>query len=424
MKNIKYLSVICYLLFAICASSSQWVQQVSGTSSNILDVEFINRYTGWTCNHNGEILKTTNGGTNWFQQNSNVQGKILWGIHPVNESIVYCVGWFQTIIKTTNGGNNWTVIRNGPTGIGASFYELYFINQNTGWLLRDNYILRTTNGCASFDSAYTVYTYLMDIYFKDALTGVLCGDGALIMRSTNGGANWTNIIMPIGTEASDFYKISFVGNTGWVVSRTGANWLGGYKVYRTLNFGINWDSLCRIPYPIGTENYCVYFSSESTGWCGGSYGHVYKTTNSGFNWIEENTQSNSSFVRSLWFYNDSIGWGVGGGGKIIHTTNSGMPVAIVQLGNESPEEFVLHQNCPNPFNPSTEIKFSIPYSSIVSLKVYNLLGEEIASLINNEYRNSGKYSIKFDGSNIASGVYFYKLEAGLLTSTKKMVLVK
>jgi photosystem II stability/assembly factor-like uncharacterized protein len=402
--------------------NAQWVQQNSGTASNILDVEFINRNTGWGCCQSGEILKTTNGGLNWFQQNSGVT-KILWGIHPVNENVVYCVGWFQTIIKTTDGGNNWFIIRNGPSGQGASFYELYFINQNTGWLLRDNYILRTTNGGINFDSTHTIYTYLMDIYFKDALTGVLCGDGALIMRTTDGGVSWNQITVPIGTEASDFFKISFVGSTGWVVSRTGANWLGGYKVYRTQNFGITWDSLTRINYPTGTENYCVFFTSLNTGWCGGSYGHVFKTKNGGFNWIEENTQSNNSFIQSMWFYNDSVGWGVGGGGKIIHTTNSGMPVAVANHNGKIPDNFILYQNYPNPFNPSTEIKYSIPSGGLVTLKVYNLLGEEIANLVG-EYKEAGEYITTFDGSNLSSGVYFYKLEIGAYTASKKMVLIK
>ncbi|RPI16856.1 MAG: T9SS C-terminal target domain-containing protein [Ignavibacteriae bacterium] len=81
-------------------------------------------------------------------------------------------------------------------------------------------------------------------------------------------------------------------------------------------------------------------------------------------------------------------------------------------------------NYPNPFNPSTEIKFSIANASNVTLKVYNLIGEEVAVLINNEYKDKGSHSISFDGSNLASGVYFYKLDAGFYTNTKRMVLIK
>jgi hypothetical protein len=83
----------------------------------------------------------------------------------------------------------------------------------------------------------------------------------------------------------------------------------------------------------------------------------------------------------------------------------------------------LSQNYPNPFNPSTVIKYSIPYNGFVSLKIYNLLGEEAASLVY-EYKTQGEYNVTFDGTNLASGVYFYKLEMGNNTATKKMVLIK
>lgn len=91
---------------------------------------------------------------------------------------------------------------------------------------------------------------------------------------------------------------------------------------------------------------------------------------------------------------------------------------------EQPLKFALEQNYPNPFNPSTEIKFSIPHNSTVTLKVYNATGQLVATLVNNEYRSAGRYSSDFDASNLASGIYFYKLEAMNLVDTKKMVLVK
>lgn len=88
-----------------------------------------------------------------------------------------------------------------------------------------------------------------------------------------------------------------------------------------------------------------------------------------------------------------------------------------------PVEFSLSQNYPNPFNPSTLIKYEIPVGSNVSVTVYNLLGESVATLVN-EYKTAGSYEIKFDASNYASGVYFYKIEAGAFSDIKKMMLVK
>jgi hypothetical protein len=89
----------------------------------------------------------------------------------------------------------------------------------------------------------------------------------------------------------------------------------------------------------------------------------------------------------------------------------------------TPVEFNLSQNYPNPFNPNTMIEYSIPQNSFVSLKVYNSIGQEVATLVNSE-ANAGRYSATFDAARYSSGVYFYTLTAGSFTQTHKMVLMK
>jgi carboxypeptidase T len=92
--------------------------------------------------------------------------------------------------------------------------------------------------------------------------------------------------------------------------------------------------------------------------------------------------------------------------------------------NEFPKMFALGQNYPNPFNPVTVIKYQLPIQSYVTIRVYDILGKEIATLVNNERKSGGYYEVKFDGSNLASGMYFYKIEAGTFSDTKKMILIK
>jgi len=86
-------------------------------------------------------------------------------------------------------------------------------------------------------------------------------------------------------------------------------------------------------------------------------------------------------------------------------------------------DFSLEQNYPNPFNPVTTIQYSIPQRSNVTLKVYDLLGNEIATLVD-EYKPAGKYEVEWDASNLSTGVYLYKLTAGEFSSVKKLVLLK
>jgi len=88
-----------------------------------------------------------------------------------------------------------------------------------------------------------------------------------------------------------------------------------------------------------------------------------------------------------------------------------------------PEQFSLEQNYPNPFNPSTTINFSIPASGFVTLKVFNVLGSEVATLVN-EQKEPGSYQVSFNANNYSAGIYFYNLKAGNFIETRKMILLK
>jgi len=98
-------------------------------------------------------------------------------------------------------------------------------------------------------------------------------------------------------------------------------------------------------------------------------------------------------------------------------------ITEVMGGKKYPKGFILKQNYPNPFNPSTTIKYQIPELSIVTLKVYDVLGSEVATLVNKE-KPAGYYNINFNASSLPGGIYFYKLHAGSFVKTKKMVLMK
>ncbi|MGC8858889.1 MAG: T9SS type A sorting domain-containing protein, partial [Ignavibacteria bacterium] len=101
-----------------------------------------------------------------------------------------------------------------------------------------------------------------------------------------------------------------------------------------------------------------------------------------------------------------------------------VPVGGVQNNTSTlPMEYRLSQNYPNPFNPVTKISFDIPKQGLVTLKVYDVLGREVRTLIN-EVKNAGSYTVDFNASELASGVYFYKLEVNGFTDVKRMMLIK
>ncbi len=153
-----------------------------------------------------------------------------------------------------------------------------------------------------------------------------------------------------------------------------------------------------------------------------------------------------SFTRALFFTLDSVGFlgakffDINKNGKmniITSLTKTPYPeancfltdyeqfgtIGVNTIGNTIPREFKLEQNYPNPFNPNTIIKFQIKDSRFVTIKVYDILGREITTLIN-EKKSPGIYEVSFDGSNFASGVYFYRIQAGDFVRVKRMVLIK
>ncbi len=106
-------------------------------------------------------------------------------------------------------------------------------------------------------------------------------------------------------------------------------------------------------------------------------------------------------------------------GKSVRVKNTG----IIENNSFSPDKFMIYQNYPNPFNPSTNLEFGIPELGFVSLKVYDALGKVVKTLVN-ENKPAGYYNVEFDGNDLPSGIYFYRLEAGEFTLTKRMILLK
>ena len=116
-------------------------------------------------------------------------------------------------------------------------------------------------------------------------------------------------------------------------------------------------------------------------------------------------------------------WVAGENGSILKYTDPNVTDIKVGENDIKPSNYILSQNFPNPFNPTTTIKYQIPELSFVTLKVYDVLGSEVATLVNEE-KPLGNYEVEFGATTFPSGIYFYKLQAGNFVETKKMVLMK
>lgn len=118
------------------------------------------------------------------------------------------------------------------------------------------------------------------------------------------------------------------------------------------------------------------------------------------------------------------GVSTGSSNTILVGTINGLGILTGSLDEmEIPKTMVLHQNYPNPFNPVTTIRYGVSSPVMVKLKIYDILGNEIRTLVN-EYQQSGTYNVQFNGSALSSGIYIYRLEAGKFVSVKKLTLLK
>jgi len=420
MKNLFLIITIIIGLITVGRVKSQWVVQNSGTTKNLRSVKFINRWTGWTVGDNSTILKTTNGGFNWINVPNPTSGKPLHMVSVIDSNHLYVVGSFSTILKSTNGGINWTVIMNWPVGLGNTYEGVYFLNKDTGWACgqgESNFgqVLFTKDGFQSFDSSYTLGAYHSDIYFKDIYSGILVGQNGEPYYTTNSGKNWYLSNLQLNGIISFFYRVTFINNyTGWIPGGEG-------RIFKTTDFGFNWDSISYISLPPQQTLYCIKFINNNTGWCGGTNGIFYKSTNGGIFWQSENSLD-QRFIRDIFMYDSLTGWCVGGLGKILHTTTGGT-TSIANKNEFTEKNYGLEQNYPNPFNLITNIKFQIANSGNVKIIVTDLLGREINTLMN-EYKQTGNYEIKFDASELVSGIYYYTLIKDEFKESKRMILLK
>jgi photosystem II stability/assembly factor-like uncharacterized protein len=411
--------IFAILLSLSCLSYSQtgWYQQNSNTNNDIRSVFFLDSNKGYACGSG--FLKTTNSGTNWNSIDS-IFGS-LYSISFADYNTGYIVGGdsFGTYIyKTSNSGLNWFSQNSNSFN---TLYSLCIVSQTGGNVVycvgANGSMIKTTNGGTNWYLLTSgINTNLYSVYFLDVNTGFAVGDIHTILKTTDAGLDWINISQP-EPDYITYYAILFVNNSIGYISVTYNNF--PRTVLKTTNGGINWFG----PGPGNGGGYSISFPNQNIGYSVGNGGYISKTTNGGNNWYQQNSGITKA-LRSIFFVNQTMGWAVGDSGIILKTTDGGgPPIGIKPISNNVPEKFVLYQNYPNPFNPSSKIKFQIAKLSDVQLKIYDILGREVATLANEKFQ-PGVYEVEFDGNNYPSGVYFYQLTTESFSNTKRMVLLK
>ena len=443
IQNLFFFLMVTQICFG------QWYQQNSGTTKNLHAVQFINSNTGWVVGDSGTILKTIDGGFNWNIQTSGTNHSLL-DVQFESTNLGWAAGgtgefWnpdSAILLKTINGGLTWVRL----LSIKGKFYDVCFTDEYNGHLvgsgedifgqIRPIY-LRTTDGGNAWISQYYNENFLSTVDFIDNNTGWLVeiiygGFGcyrSVIRKTIDGGMNWeiqdTNYaVYKIKSLNSDF--ICGIGSTSLgELSPPISN------LARTYDGGANWtDELINGMYnrnglndiSISSINVLTAVGFWDSTYYGDLYGSVLRSTDSGNTWSMQ-TFNQTEMLNGISFVGDYTGWIVGNNGTILHTTNGGVSFVEEEQIDEVPSEFLLSQNYPNPFNPSTKIKYSVPQPSQVQIKVFDVLGNEIETLVSEE-KPTGTYEITWNAASLPSGVYFYQLQAGEFIQSKKMILIK
>ena len=343
---------------------------------------FVNGGTSWQYYH--VLIKTINSGFSWTPvmtsgadgYNSGGSFKFFTNGHGYHIS--------NKTYKTENFGDNWTQLNSQGGGPRALFMH----SEDRGWLGKQSGLLKTTNGCVTWVNQNIGVTNvdINSVSFINSNTGWIAGESGHILKTTNG----SGVNPPIAPTL-----ISPPNNSNGI----------------SLTPILDWNDAQ------GATHYTLQVSPVNN-----FSNTVIDEQN--LNVSEYQVQANTLQSNMLYYWRVLAG-NIGGNSPWSEVWNftTTFPSGIKSLSGNIPKEFKLIQNHPNPFNPSTRIRFDIAKESFVSLIVYDMLGRKVDELVNQKL-SPGTYETEFSGSNFSSGVYYYKLIAGNFSETKRMVLIR
>jgi len=430
--------VIFFTLMNPAASFSQWVQlnaqftaniQCFAASTNPNDTTKTDLFAGtW----GDGIFHSTNDGQSWARVDSGLTNLYVNTLALYKQNLY--AGTNNGFFLSENNGASWIEIDSGLTN--KNVYSILAIPSTEDSLKTNlfagiwgNGIFLSKNDGTSWiqvDSGLTNWNvYSLITSPPTSGTGdpnIFAGTyGGGIFLSTNNGTSWTAVNK--GITNKNIYSLiacPVAGGTG------GTNIYAsiyGWVVYGSTNTGKSWSSMS-----VGLTSYyntcfAVSTTNGGTNLFTGSWGNgVFMSTNYGNQWNAVNSGLSNTYIWTICISGRYLFAGTSGY-EIWRRPLSEMTTDVKDVHDAIPNRFGLNQNYPNPFNPSTTISFNVPSKSFVLLKIFDELGREVSTLVSKEL-TTGQYAQLWNASGLPSGVYFYRLQAGSYTETKKLVLLK
>ncbi len=462
--------------------------QMNPMQGYLSDIYFFDGNRGWAvANNTKAILWTNNGGTTWNFQSGvtatksyvtkvSTSGNIgnPFCLHPKNKNGIFILSG-TVLRRSLDKGETWVTLNGAVPG--SSCHSFFVNSQDTNMMIASmgssggRVIVSTDYGTTWTNSInpinLTSYGMPLEVDPNNPNTVYLAPDGASMRVSTNWGTTWTNLSggEPGGIFRSPCDVIIQYENPNVIIVGDGTTGSGSGKVWKSTDGGLAWTLIntvtgSEIPMMANTslDLNLMYHSTWSSGsfWKSQTMGSSFVNLNqSGSLWACDISKDDPTAVTydqygtntylsldagatfTQYAATSSPAAGVcfmdkanvlfqhgSGVCKLSITYNVTPVVSNGQVSSEVPASFGLGQNFPNPFNPSTQIKYDIAKASNVSLKVFDVLGNEVANIYSG-YLNAGTYKADFDASKLSSGIYFYSLSIdGQKIDTKRMMLVK
>jgi photosystem II stability/assembly factor-like uncharacterized protein len=436
MALLKYY-IILFLFIAGNPIFSQnfWKKIDSPTDNFLRTLHFADSLRGWVGGDSGSIFYTSDGGNNWIQQQTNTNSKIM-RIFFLDDNKAWALAWAEAsvrneiffgteILKTTDGGLNWTVEQYNEEYV--FLRGIYFLDSLKGFAGGEpSKFLQTSDGGinwvpANLDSGTFADFPVIDFKFYNELYGYAYGGrfdiAGVVWRTTNGGDFWTSIDTSFA-PADPINDIHFFDSIHVMGVCGDPELLYGIGFLNSADAGVTWDYF---EIEVLGKALAVSFRTENEGWIVVPVTETLVATfDHAENWIEY-PSPDSSRLYDIVFTDSLTGYAVGEEGVILKYK--------YQKPNNIEEEkslladFVLYQNYPNPFNPFTTISYNLAEAGFVVLKIYNTLGNQICTLVN-EHKSVGNYKVQWNADGNPSGVYFIKLDVNGKLMTKKIMLLK
>ena len=412
MKNLFRFFLLFFAVICCTASShAQWVQ-TSGPTVTVRSFAVISKslFAGTS----DGVFLTTNSGTTWTQVNTGLADTGVSALVTIGSNLFASTA--SGVFLTTNNGTSWKQVNTGLTA--TAITDLAAVGAN---------LFAAINGVGIFVSTNngTSWTLTSGSVFQNAYFALFAGAGSALFASTT----TDNIIYRSTDNGNSWQKADSGISTANALVQSGTNLIAGGVggVFLSTNNAVSWTALTsywglQYTQVIGltTSGSNVYAVADA---------QVLLGANNGTNWNGIVLPSFFDVITSVAVIDTNIFIGTNNnsdflkGATVWRVSTNQIVTGVKTQPATAPTGFSLEQNYPNPFNPSTQIRFSIAQPSFVSLKVYDMVGREVATLINGELAPSS-YSITWNAANVASGVYLYKLDAGSYSTTKKMVLMK